>query len=252
MTDAVKTVVDAYNAIVAWLTSAGPIWLGVWAMSFGAIATFLAVIAAIWGENIRRLWRAPKLALTLDPYPDHFQRIYHPGQRDIASYYIRVSVQNTGVMQAEKVELRAIGLDVRDGKGIFRRDRAFMAMNMKTTHYVATVMSVVHQGIPKSFDLLQCTNGILQRQHRKELLIEFATEVPPGEVEGHVYPSRKSAGFYRLRLAVAGDSTAPMFQEVLIEWSWKWSNDDVAFFHDELKVSLSKPHRKALKPPNVA
>ncbi len=23
-------------------------------------------------------------------------------------------------------------------------------------------------------------------------------------------------------------------------------------FHDELKVSLSKPHRKALKPPNVA
>lgn len=253
MADAIKAAHDAYKAVTDALSSVGPVWLGVWAMFLAAAATFLAVIAAIWGENIRRWWRAPRLELTFDPRPDHFQRIYHPGLVDLASYYIRVSVMNKGVMQAENVELRALGLDVDGGHGQFRRDPAFMAMNMKTTHYDATVTRVVHQGIPKPYDVLQCLNQTLQiAAHRKDLLIEFATEVPPAQVEGGVWPSWKSAGRYRLRLAVAADSASPVFQEVLVDWFGKWSDDEVAFFRDELTISLAKPHRKVLKPPPVA
>jgi len=246
-------VADAYRAIVSALTSIGPIWLGVWAMFLAAAATFLAVIAAIWGENIRRWWRAPRISLTLDPRPDHFQRIYHPGAIDLASYYVRLSVRNDGVIQAENVELRALGLDVDNGKGEFHRDRAFMSMNMKTTHYDATATRVVHRGIPKSFDLLQCINETMQKNaHREDLLIELSTEVAPAQTQGGVWPSWKSAGLYRLRLAVAADSTDPVFQEVVIDWLGKWSEDEDEFFGKLLKVSLSKPHKKSVKPPQVA
>src|SRR5258708_26239521 len=71
-------------------------WTGWTAVS--AVATFLAVAVAlalgIWGDELRTLGRSPRLSLTLDPAPDHFQSFMtSPG---IADYDVRISVTNDG------------------------------------------------------------------------------------------------------------------------------------------------------------
>jgi hypothetical protein len=234
---------------------AGWTWQGWTAVA--AIATFLAVLAAlglgIWGDELRTLGRGPRLSLTLDPAPDHFQRfITSPG---IAEYDVRISVINQGEFGARNVEVVALELLVKGADGQFTRDPVFMAMNLKRSHLGDTITPMVHRGVPRPYDLLACYDPQLQKiWKRTELRFDLSTLVSPVAAESvtpsvitpaapgqavtlpEMFPSSKAPGSYRLVLAVAADEVVPVRRVVEVTWSGTWSNDASDFFKNELNV----------------
>src|ERR1700687_1545216 len=218
-----------------------------------AVAPFLAVVVAlalgIWGDELRTLGRSPRLSLTLDPAPDHFQSFMtSPG---IAEYDVRISVTNDGEFGARNVEVVALELTVKQADGQFTRDELFMAMNLKRTHIGDTITPIVHRGIPRPYDLLACFDPQMQKLwKRKDLRFELSTLVAPvatlsvitPAVPGQAipvpdaFPSSKPAGTYRLLVAVAADQVVPVHCVVEIAWSGNWTYDAAAFFKRELIV----------------
>jgi hypothetical protein len=215
-----------------------------------AIATFLAAVVAlvlgVWGNELRMLGRSPRLSLTLDPAPDHFQRFTHPA--GTAEYDVRISVTNAGDLGAKNAEVVAVELLVKQANGAFARDPVFMAMNLRRTHYGDTITPIVHHGVPRPYDLLACYDPALQlAAKRPELLFDLSTVVSPVAAQPVVaqpvalpdaYPSWKPQGTYRLSLALAADGVAPVRTTVEITWSGKWSDHASDFFKDELIVKL--------------
>jgi len=222
-------------------------------VAVGAIATLLAVVAAlviaIWGDQLRTLGRSPRLSLTLEPVPDHFQRFTHPG--GTAEYDVRISVTNDGDLGAKNVEVVATELTVKQADGGFTRDPVFMAMNLRRTHYGDAITPIVHRGVPRPYDLLTCYDPALQQPvgqpGRKELRFDLSTLVSPVAAQPLVsrpvdlpdaYPSSKPAGTYQLHLAVVADSVAPVEKVVEITWNGEWWDHAADFFQNELKVRL--------------
>jgi hypothetical protein len=228
-------------------------WTGWTAVA--AVATFLAVVVAlalgIWGDELRTLGRSPRLSLTLDPAPDHFQSFMtSPG---IAEYDVRISVTNDGESGARNVEVVALELTVKQADGQFTRDELFMAMNLKRTHIGDTITPIVHRGIPRPYDLLACFDPQMQKlSKRKDLRFDLSTLVSPVAALSVItpaapgqpiaipeaFPSSKPAGTYRLLVAVAADEVVPVRRLVEIAWSGNWTYDAAAFFKNELIVRL--------------
>lgn len=230
---------------------AGWTWQGWTAVA--SIATLLAVLVAlalgIWGDELRTLGRSPRLSLTLQPTPDHFQRFLTAAGAVL--YSVRISVTNEGEIGAKNVEVVAQELSMEEPGGHFMRDPVFMAMNLTRTHYGDTITPIVHRGIPRPYDLLSCLDPTLQQPvnqpGRKELRFDLATVVAPVAVQPilakpvalpDAYPSSKLAGTYRLQLAVVADGIAPVLKVVEITWSGKWWDHAEDFFKNQLTVRL--------------
>lgn len=224
-----------------------PGWTGV-----AAVATFLAVVVAlvlgIWGDELRTLGRSPRLSLTLDPAPNHFQRFTHPAGGTV-EYDVRISVTNEGDFGAKNVEVVAVELMVKQADGGFSRDPVFMAMNLRRTHTGDTIAPIVHRGVPRPYDLLACYDPALQQAwKRKGLLFDLSTVISPVAAQPIVagrpvalpdeYPSWKPAGTYRLSLAVVADGIAPVTKVVEITWTGRWWDYAADFFKNELTVRL--------------
>lgn len=234
---------------------AGWLWQGWTAVA--AIATFLAVVAAlliaIWGDWLRTLGRTPRLSLTLDPITDHFQRFLTDSGETV--YSVRISVTNDGEIGAKNVEVVAQELTVEGRDGLFTRDPVFMAMNLMRTHYGDTITPIVHRGIPRSYDLLSCVDPAIQQERNREqgkarvvLRFDLSTLVSPVRAQPVVpgqpvalpdaYPSSKPEGTYQLHLAVVADGVAPVKKVVEITWTGKWWDHAADFFKNELTVRL--------------
>jgi hypothetical protein len=241
-------VLIALLGVAAW--RAGWLWQGWTAVA--AIATFAAVVVAlglgIWGDELRMLGRAPRLSLTLDPEPDHFQRFTHDD--GTTEYDYRISVTNDGDFGARNVEVVAQELTVEQRDGTFVRDPVFMAMNLRRTHYGDTITPIVHRGVPRPYDLLRCVDPTLQagrNDPRQVLRFDLSTLVSPVRTQPvgkHAvappddYPSSKPAGTYRLHLAVVADGVAPVKKVVEITWSGRWWDHAADFRKNELTVKL--------------
>ena len=252
---ALVLVVVAIMAVLAVAAvRAGWTWQGWTAVA--ALATFAAVIVAlalgIWGEELRMLGRAPRLSLTMDPEPDHFQRFTDDDGN--TEYDYRISVTNEGDFGARNVEVVAQELTVKQRDGTFVRDPVFMAMNLRRTHYGDTITPIVHRGVPRPYDLLRCVDPAIQQKRNREhgkarvaLRFDLSTLVSPVRAQPvgmqavaprDAYPSSKPAGTYQLHLAVVADGVDPVKKVVEIAWSGKWWDHAADFFKNELNVRL--------------
>jgi hypothetical protein len=220
-----------------------------------AVATLLAVlialVLAVWGEDLRALGRSPVLDLTLVPIADHFQRFTHDGGS--SEYDYRISVTNEAPSGARNVEVVAQELTVKQRDGTFIRDPVFMAMNLRRTHYGDTVTPIVHRGVPRPYDLLRCFDPAIQQERNREwgqarvtLRFDLSTLVSPVRAQpvGYSiafpddYPSSKPAGTYQIHLAVVADGVAPVRKVIEITWSGEWQDHAADFFAKELTVRL--------------
>jgi hypothetical protein len=241
-------------AVLVIAVRAGWLWPGWTAVA--ALATFAAVIVAlalgIWGDELRRLGRAPQLSLTLDPVQDHFQRFTHDDGS--SEYDYRISVTNDGAFGARNVEVVAQELAVKQRDGTFVRDPVFMAMNLRRTHYGDVITPIVHRGVPRPYDLLRCMDPAIQQERNREqgkarvtLRFDLSTLVSPVRAQPvgaeaialpDAYPSSKAAGTYQLHLAVVADGVDPVEKVVEIAWSGKWWDHAADFYKNELTVKL--------------
>jgi hypothetical protein len=100
-------------------------WVEVIGTWFGAIATFLAVVAAlaiaVLGEPIARWLWGPKLELKLH---DREGDLFGPGENGRIARYYHVKITNKGHMAAERVRVRIERIDRRqpDGRVVASED----------------------------------------------------------------------------------------------------------------------------------
>lgn len=228
--------------IYGWISAGSEGWKWQGWGGIAAVSTFLAVavalVLAIAGDSISYWGLSPRLSLTLEPEPFHFQKFLLPEGAGAAEYDIRVSVTNAGTVTAKQVVLDAAKLEVRQPDGTFAPDPTFMAMNLEVTHFGSgtLVVPVVDPGIPRSFDLLQV-------HYRDPTFIRIRNfvqpvQVDPGGGRPQSYPSKKEKGRYRLTLAIGADGIEVKQRVVEFEWSGKWSDDRDDFFNNQLKVKL--------------
>ena len=90
--------------------------LGNVAQWVGAIATFSAVIVALFKESILRRWRRPILdiEITLEPADCHLTQA-RSGHVVADCYYFRFWIKNTGASRAEQVQVFASKLSRKTG-----------------------------------------------------------------------------------------------------------------------------------------
>lgn len=226
--------------IYAWVSAGAEGWNWAGWGGVGAVSTFLAValalILAFAGDSIATWGIAPKLSLTLDPEPFHFQKFNLAEGAGAIEYDVRISVANKGNAAAKAVQLEAAKLEVLQPDGRYAPDPTFMAMNLLVTHLGDLVIPVIDPGIPRSFDLLQS-------HYRDKALIRIrnfvsAEVVDPGGGKPPSYPSKKAKGTYRLTLAIGADGIEVQTHAVEFTWSGTWSDDRDDFFKNQLKVKL--------------
>ena len=108
----------------------------------GSIATFLAVIVALFKEEFVRMWRRPKLnaRIKLEAPDCHKTQMTMLDQKtgsvflQAECYYFRLWVENIGNTRAEKIQIFVSKLLHRHADDSFVEVKSFLPMNLKWSH----------------------------------------------------------------------------------------------------------------------
>jgi len=116
--------------------------IGTLAQWAAASATFLAVLVALFKDEILRWWRKPKLtvSIVLQPPDCHKTTLDYEVRRTTVvygsaeCYYLRLWVANEGQTRAERVQVFAAKLFRRTADGSFKQVDSFLPMNLRWSH----------------------------------------------------------------------------------------------------------------------
>jgi hypothetical protein len=116
--------------------------IGTVAQWAGATATFLAVLVALFKDEILHSRRKPRLTvlIALAPPDCHKTTLTYMAQNPVVTYgsadcyYLRLWVKNDGKTRAERVQVFAAKLLRRSADGSFREVDAFLPMNLRWAH----------------------------------------------------------------------------------------------------------------------
>src|ERR1043166_2312710 len=104
----------------------------------GVCVTSAAVLVALFKDDLRSLWRRPRLMVKLRMgAPDcqktemAFSRLSGQFVARGPCYYFRLWVENTGNLRADRVQVFVSRLLRRDAAGDFRAVTRFLPMNLK-------------------------------------------------------------------------------------------------------------------------
>ena len=191
-----------------------------------ALATFLAVLVALFREEIISLWRHPNLVGRINlAAPDCVKTelsIFNPQTGVIidhgGSYYFRIWVENKGKLRAEQVQVFANKLLKNHADGIFRLEEKFLPMNLKWSHSQRpNEPEIFASGISplmgKHCDIGRIVHRTL-REKNMDVLPEFQPDISIFALETEVTPSTSchllSPGIYHLDLKIAAANSKPM------------------------------------------
>ncbi len=112
-----------------------PIWIG-------SIATILAVIVALFKEELIKIWRRPELEARIKlAAPDCHKTKMTPSDINTGRiverpdcYYFRLWIKNSGHQRAEKVQVFVSKLFRRHADGSFVEEDSFLPMNLRWSH----------------------------------------------------------------------------------------------------------------------
>lgn len=200
--------------------------------AFGSLATFLAVLVALFGEQWWRAWNQPVLKVHVRKddagcyYKTKVQLLGAPAHAPVQeseAYYFRLWVTNEGRGPAEAVQVFASALSRRDASGTFEAVREFLPMGLLWTHSNPPSTSLAR---------LHAKMG-----HHCELASVVKHEVPaPLTLSVEVAPftgwHRLERGTYRLTLRLACANGSPRTQTVEIHFGGDWLEDEAAMFRD--------------------
>ncbi len=212
---------DPTPSITDWLTAIGTIGTGI-----------VAIVLAIWGDEVRLLWRRPKLAASIEMAPPDC----HPLTRLMAElpidgYYFRLSIGNNGRRRAQDVMVRLLALELRDADGAYRPDPDFRPFNLKWAHTDDVAVPRIDPFLPRHCDLCHIWN-----RPGQPLLLEFDTEVEPNQIRPDVWPTKKSMGNYRITIAVTATNARPLQTTLRIRFSGRWFDRPDEMFSQGLVI----------------
>lgn len=227
--------------------------LGTLAQWFGAAMTLLAVLTALFKDEVLRCWRKPKLGIRILLAPpdchkttinfQHFNPTFTNASADC--YYLRLWVENTGNSRADRVQVLASKLSRRNADGLFKEDSNFVPMNLRWSYGQQRTPEpeIFAEGISPKMGKHCDLAHIVDPNVRCNLGEDLST-VPAGETilaldleaRLNIPTHLLSPGVYRLELRVAAANCFPTTKILELTLTGKWSLNQAQMFSDGLGV----------------
>jgi hypothetical protein len=229
------------------------VWTSTWgnvAQIAGAIATVVAIIVALFKEDITKWFRRPSLEISIKTGPPDCNKspvryeIQTPtGTRRVETerYYLRLWVENKGRLRADKVQVFAARLWKRAGDGSFIQVESYLPMNLKWAHSQETFADGISPKMGKHCDL-----GHITRPSSRAELGEFVPGLPDDKtvllLNLEFLPFTMThilrPGYYRLELQLGAANCEPREVTVEIDLRGDWYDDEVKMFSDGLGLKV--------------
>lgn len=209
-----------------------------------AIATFLAVLAAVFQDRIRSwVWR-PKLELRIMPAPPDCHKTFWtlPDGTRAPCYYLRASIENVGRRAAERVGLFLSELLEKTSNG-FERPQGFLPMNLVWAYFNEPFLDHLSPHIPKHCAIAHVSHPSARHAlgednpslglGRDQTVLRLDVMWPPNTL-GHLL----RPGTYKLRLVVESTNAMPVTKWIEIVHTGKWFDDEQEMLSTGLQVRL--------------
>ena len=215
--------------------------------SASAIVTLLAVLVALFREEIRIRWYRPILSATIRlKAPDCHKTELVSSKGLIAlvgeCYYLRIWVQNEGRQRAEKVQVFVSGLQKQHADGLFKDVDSFLPMNLRWSH--SSPPEIFAEGISPGMGR-HCDFGhILDPVFREQLKFSTPPLFAKGrtilELDLEVQPNKLShlvlEGHYRFHVKVAAANSHPTEKCWDLNLTGKWFPEEDKMFSEGIGI----------------
>jgi hypothetical protein len=209
--------------------------------------TFLAVLVALFKEDLRLKWRKPKLkaVIRLTPPGCHKTEITVTNQQTgevvdrLPCYYLRIWVENTGNQRAEQVQVFASGLWRKQLDGTFGEQKDFLRMNLLWAHIARPFLDGLSPNMGQYCDL-----GRVVHPSKASAAGDTLPGVPPGKtilaLSTEVRPNTKThllaPGVYQLELKIAASNCKPVSKKVELNVTGEWFDHETPMFAHGLGI----------------
>jgi hypothetical protein len=215
-----KSIIEHAPRIILVLTDSKEFWIQV-ALT---IATFLAILIALFQEKIKNWFNRANLSVEIRLNPPDCHQIdlsdQQTGHFVSKSIYIRIRVTNDSENNmAKNVEIIASNLWKLQGK---KREivKWFLPMNLVWSHLHPITVTIP----PKSFRL--CDLGAFRPLFDGNTRFRFDTVVQPNPVSNGNIPNIIESGRYLLEIIVSGENVKPGTIYWELEFKKDWSDDE--------------------------
>ncbi len=216
----------------------------------GAVATFLAVLVALFKDSIREWWRKPELEITCRNEPpwtvrtplfvhDAAGRLLWTGD----SYWVRVKVENKGRTRAEKVQVSLSKLCYSPGPDASSSEdstRQHFPLNLKWSHYHVPILDGISPAMAALCDIIALSdpaNPHIPKVANAPLniaigMLQLEVDLPPE------FNSLRP-GYWKLCLRIAAANAKPIDKTLLFSHTGEWRQADTDMRRECLRVSLT-------------
>ncbi len=216
----------------------------------GAIATSLAVIVALFKDEIFRHLRRAKLSVRITPEPPDCllsPTAVNNDKGDLLwlgdSYWLRLWIENTGKIRAEQIQVFAAKLYKRDANNQFVSVPNFVPMNLRWSNSrdwknPEIFASGISHKMGKHCDLCSISDPTNPQDELKGYKGQCVATL-----QLEVYPSapdrfRLPPGDHLLKLIVGAANADPVTTYVELNLKGPWSPDQQVMFRDHLGIDV--------------
>lgn len=221
-----------------------------------AVGTFLAVIVALFREEITSTWRRPKVEVRIGlSAPDcHLTRLIKidtsSGKALVKApcFYLRLWIENAGNVRAEEVQVFIGKLERKQADDEFREDHDFLPMNLRWSHAglgKPLIFTSMNPGMGRHCDFghivdpaydsefLPSKEFFVNKPDESQTTISLDLEFEPATYS-HLIPP----GEYRVTLKIGGANFGPVTKLVKVVHTGKWYPDEERMFSDGLGITV--------------
>lgn len=231
--------------------------IGTVAQWVAGISTFLAVLVALFKEDIVSNWRRPELDASITTKPPDCAKVIMTSvvqrtaltQMSTECYWLRIWVKNSGKTRAEKVQVFAAELSKRAADGTFRIIDGFVPMNLRWSHSQNPIEApeIFAEGISPGMGK-HCDLGyIIDPAHRSAIRIgEDLPGLPAGNtlvaLELELKPNTLShlipPGTYRLLVRIAAANCRPVARTIEMTITGEWFSDEKRMLSEGIGIKV--------------
>ncbi len=215
---------------------------GTLAQWFGGSATFLAVLVALFKEQVLRFWRKPKLkvSIALSPPDCHKTQITRlPDGFSADCYYLRLWIENFGKTRAETIQVFVAKLLRKSADGRFREVEDFLPMNLKWAHGGEVFAPGISPTMGKHCDLGRLIDPQDHKQFGDDLegmqdnqtILALDLEFLPATKSHLIRP-----GTYQLQLKIAASNCAVVNKTLELTITGSWFPEENRMFREGLGI----------------
>ncbi|MEP6889229.1 MAG: hypothetical protein ABI955_00865 [Nitrospirota bacterium] len=223
---------------------------GAWA---SAVATVLAVLVALFRDEIRAWWYRPVLTAAIRLTAPDCHKTVLMADNTLAQmaqrgdcYYFRIWVENIGRQRAEKVQVFVAKLLKKRADGIYGEVQSFLPMNLRWSHSFPRpeiFAEGLSPGMGKHCDFAHilepnfCSGLFPQRSpalSKEETVLELDLEVEPNTMS-HLLPK----GAYKIQVKIAAANARPTTKWWEINLTGNWYSDEGKMFSEGIGIKES-------------